>query len=353
VVESAAVPLTFARIIGWNSMPITAVSVAAASGGQTAPFNVAIVVDSTASMQTNDPGGLCSQSKETCALQGVQLLLQSMIPCAGGGSCTVSGTAGQVNNPVDEVSLFTFPAVTSASAPADYCQGGHVSVQPYPLPAIGNTPASTPTYQIVNFSSDFRLSDQNSALNSGSYLAMASGGTSKCTGIQDPGGVNTYYPAVIYAAENLLVAEQSARPNTQNAMIILGDGDAQAGKGNMASNATNSGIYPSYNKECQQAVTAAQWAALQGIGGTRVYSVAYDAQTSGCATDSGVYANPCYTMQHLASSAQYFYTDVNSNKNGCTSTNNQTITSLNQIFTSISGSLSLARLIPRGLWPSS
>jgi len=356
VLETATVPLTFATVVGWSSMPITAVSVAAASGGPSAPFNVAIVLDSTPSMNNRDPGGLCgSLTMEQCALQGSQILLQTMIPCAGGAACT-AGATGQVKNPVDEVSYFTFPAVTAASTPADYCQGGAPVWAPYPLPAIGVIPAYDPTYQIVGFSSDFRMSNLSTTLNTSSHLALASGATSPaCNGIQVTGqgrGYVTYYAGAIYSAEYLLLQEQSARPNTQNALIILGDGASNSPQSNMASNATNSGTYPSYVSECHQAVTAAQWAALQGVGGTRVYSIAYDALTTGCTTDTSPYNSPCYTMQHIASTSNYFYTDASSNRNGCNSTNNQTITSLNQIFQSITQSLSLARLIPRSAWPN-
>jgi len=354
VTEKATVPLMFASLVGRSSMPITAVSVASASGGSVAPFNVAIVVDSTASMGSQDAGGLCPHAKETCALDGVQVLLQNLSPCAGTGTCTASGKTGQVNNAVDEVSLFTFPAITSASAPSEYCGGGRPSVQPYPLPAIGVAPASTPTYQVVGFSSDYRSSSSSTTLNSSSDLTLAAGGASTCTGLQDPGGAGTYYPSVIYSAESLLLSEQEARPNTQNALIILGDGEATATKSDMASNATASGTYPSYNDECTQAVTAAQWAANQGVGGTRVYVVAYGTSNSTgawCQTDPAPYNVPCNELKAMASTAAYFYTDVNSTKSGCTSTDNQTITSLNQIFTNITGSLTVARLLPPSLFP--
>ena len=139
-----------------------------------------------------------------------------------------------------------------------------------------------------------------------------------CAGLQDPGGQGTYYAGAIYAAENLLLAEQAARPGTQNAMIILSDGAATASQSQMASTAGSGGTYPSYNNECQQAVTAATWAATQGTGGTRMYAVAYNSQTSGCTTDVSPYTSPCYTMQHMASNAAYFYSDINSTSSGCT-----------------------------------
>lgn len=350
VTEQAKVPLIFAALLGTSSITMTTTAFASASGGGYTPYNVGIIVDTTNSMTQQDTGGLCSGSKEYCALQGVQTLLESLAPCSPNLASCVSKGGGQVQNPVDEVSLFAFPAVTSATAPADYCSGrGRVSVQPYPLPSAPDyAPAATPTYQIVNFSSDYRTSDTATSLTTGSDLVKAAGDS--CTGLQDQGGEGTYYPSVIYSAESLLVSEQALRPNTQNALIILGDGEANATQSDLASGANNSGTYPSYKQECYQAYLAAQWAAKQGVGGTQVFTVAYSSSNSPssqyCSTDPSPYNSPCYTMEQMASNPSYFYTDVNSQKSGCTAPENQTITSLNEIFKNISTYLTTSRLLP-------
>ena len=162
-------------------------------------------------------------------------------------------------------------------------------------------------------------------------------------GLQDQGGVGTYYPATIYNAAEYLLNQQNTRDSgsytTQNAMIILGDGTANATSGDLAAGATNGGTYPSWNNQCQQAIAAAQWAQSEGIS---IYSVSYDAPTSGC-SDVAPYSNPCYTMQQLArtgstasaptsiAAPSKFFTS----NSGCTETGGNTVESLNSIFTAI------------------
>ena len=350
VKQQVTVPLTFAKVVGFNSMTLTATATAAMRGAVPTPYNVAIVVDSTNSMTNSDGGSNCTGSRESCALAGIQTLLGELAPCSSSqSSCTQLG-GGQVKNPVDQVSLLTFPAVTSATAADDYnCSGKSPTAAPYPLPTAPNyTPASTPTYQIVNFSSDYRTSDTATSLSTSSYLAIAAGAKKGCTGLQAIGGEGTYYPGVIYAAESLLVTQQAAYPGTQNALILIGDGNANAtaSKGlNSSGVSTTSGVYPSTKQQCHQAITAAQWAAGQGVGGTKVYSVAYGAESSGCTTDTNPTITPCQTMQKIASSPAYFYTDYTSSSNSCVSASQPT-TSLNQIFTMIGESFTVARLIP-------
>jgi len=366
VMQTVSVPMTFAALLGVKPITLRATALAAMRGAARAPYNVAIIVDSTASMQSGDTDGLgCSGTKESCALQGVRTLMGELSPCGAslsscGTATTTPGTTNSnVSNPIDEISLLTFPSVSSASP--DYCGGGGVSVQAYPLPAVGSTPTSPPPYQIVGFSSDYRASDGTSTLSTSSNLVKAAGGGS-CAGIQDPGGEGTYYPAAIYTAASLLLSNQSIRnpndlatPPTQNALIILGDGDANAtySKTNpqLASSASQTATtYPSYKDQCQQAITAAKWAISQGI---TVFSVAYASQNSGtCSTDTS--ASPpvneagitaCQTMQQLASSASKFYTS----NNGCSLSGGNTTMSLNAIFTAISSYMTVARLLPNNM----
>jgi Flp pilus assembly protein TadG len=350
VKQQTTVPLTFAKLIGVNSFTITATATAAMRGAAPTPYNVVIVVDSTQSMNDSDSGSNCTGSRESCALSGVQTLLGTLSPCgASQASCTQLG-GGLVKNPVDQVSLLTFPAVTSTSAADDYnCGGQQPTIMPYPLPTAPNyTPATTPTYQIVGFSSDYRTSDTAASLSTSSNLAIAAGAKTSCTGLQAIGGEGTYYASVIYAAESLLVTQQNAYPGTSNALILISDGEAQAttSQGLSASGVSKtSGVYPSSVQQCHQAITAAQWAAQQGVGGTRVYAVGYGAESSGCTTDTNPTITPCQTMQQIASNPQYFYTDYSSSSNGCVSASQPT-TSLNQIFTEIGGDFTVARLIP-------
>jgi hypothetical protein len=165
------------------------------------------------------------------------------------------------------------------------------------------------------------------------------------------GNIGTYYAGVLYAAQASLVAEQAANPGSQNVLIILSDGNATAPQSNgnmtgMPSPATNNGTYPSYKNECAQAVTAANY--ITSIG-TKVYSVAYGSETSGCTTDTSR-ITPCQTMTQIASAPQYFYSDYQQTGSGstCVSASNPNDTSIAQIFANIRTNFSQARLIPNG-----
>jgi len=208
---------------------------------------------------------------------------------------------------------------------------------------------------------------------------------------------------VIYAAQAALVAQQAANPGSQNAMIILTDGDAEATVSpistigtNFASSGANSGYYvanyssssdmvptsngalngvpgnnptsytyPSAVGECGQAVKAAIDAATNPAYNnpnyfTSVYTIGYGSETSACNTDktySGTYTGgggswkagdtACQAMAAMASTPKNFYSD---DGNGCVATvpSNQNFTTLVQIFESIAGGLTSPRLIPNG-----
>jgi hypothetical protein len=183
------------------------------------------------------------------------------------------------------------------------------------------------------------------------------------------GGDGTYYAGVIYAAQAALVAEQTANSGSSNVMIILSDGEATASARKMASTAINgatvsttSGLYPSTIDQCQQAITAANYATGQG---TRVYTVAYGSEDSGCTSSSGgtdstivlsstTYPGftlsdltPCYTMEHMASSTQYFFSDYNQSGSGSTCQSaSQPATSIAEIFADIGTDFTVAKIIP-------
>jgi hypothetical protein len=353
VTESTTVPTYFARIFGKPTVNLSATVVSSATGGAGSAWNVAMVVDTTASMSSGDPacGGI---SRIQCSINGVQTLLKTMTPCLVGSACTAA-------NAIDNVSMFTFPNITSASAPADYCGGGNISVQPYTFPSstptsAGYAPGANPTYQILGYGNNYQVTPvpkAGPALSGSSNLSKSSG-AGGCAGLKNPGGAGTYYAGVIYAAQASLMQQQLANPGSKNAMIILSDGDATATKTDMAATATASGLYPSYNDECQQAVTAA--AAATALG-TRIYTVAYGVaanQNNTCTSDKKTGTNPtgtnitaCQTIQAIGGGANspYFYSDANSAGAGCNAGKNST-TSLNNIFLQIGSSLTTARLLP-------
>jgi len=118
--------------------------------------------------------------------------------------------------------------------------------------------------------------------------------------------------------------------------------------------------YPSALGECGQAVGAAQYASSQG---TKVYTVGYGSEMSGCTTDStytddgnyptyganawpnGGSTAPCYALGAMATAPNYFFSD---DVDGCASTdgNNADLTTLKAIFQKIGANLTTARLVP-------
>ena len=230
---------------------------------------------------------------------------------------------------------------------------------------------------MIPFSSNYRTSDAASVLDVTSNIALAVGAKSGCTGIAAPGGEGTYYAQAIYAAQAALVAKQSTIPGSQNAMIILSDGNAtaSASSGQIVAttgtlNGTGSGsnkysyTYPSAQGECGQAVKAAIDAATNSAFNnagsyTRIYTVGYGAPTSGgCTSDatySGTYTGggggwkpgdqPCAALAAMASDSAYFFSD---DGDKCASPNGISYTKLTQIFQAIAGNLTTPRLIPNG-----
>ncbi len=393
VTQTATVPLWFGGLIGMKQMNLSYTAEAAMAGGQNAPWNIAIIQDTTSSMNDSDGGDQCNGTRITCSLVGIQALLNDLYPCGLGQTCTTSTTY------VDSVSLFVFPAVTGATAKDDStCPTVDPTIVAYtfPDPPSNTTLPTADTYQVVTFANNYKTTDAATSLNQAAGIVIAAGdsGKSNCSGIQAPGGEGTYYAQVIYAAQAALQAQQVANPGSQNAIILLTDGDATACASNantsagacssksqlMASEGTLNGTgtsstnpagtaggncygyncpaYPSALGECGQAVLAAQAAAN---GGTTVYTIGYGAETSGgCTTDATYSASvstnggswragdqPCQAIAAMASTAVNFYSDDGS---GCEATapSNQNLTKLTAIFRAITDNMSSPRLIPKG-----
>jgi hypothetical protein len=125
----------------------------------------------------------------------------------------------------------------------------------------------------------------------------------------------------------------------------------------------NGSLY-SATAECTQAVNAATWAKdetnTKDSTMTKIYSVSYGSETSGCTTGESVPAidgngadTPCATMANIASSplSQYFFS-VPQTVHGVQGTvckGAVSITKLDQVFQAISADLESSRLIPAGL----
>jgi hypothetical protein len=120
VAETTNVPTFFGRLFGMSSIPLTATATASAQGSVLGPWNVALIVDTTASMggaPTGQAAKACSGfgSAIDCAIDGAQVLLSELWPCASGLSSCTGAT------PLDEAALFVFPPLTNPSqAQLDY-----------------------------------------------------------------------------------------------------------------------------------------------------------------------------------------------------------------------------------------
>jgi hypothetical protein len=401
VTQTAKVPTWLAGMFGVPNFNISTKATAAMAGGQYTPDNIAILVDTTASMSSNDPGTqtACSnKSQIACALLGAQTLLTELNPCSSGLTCTTG------SKPVNTVSLFVFPSVLGTTASKDYiCPTANPTIEPYTFQsttaaAPNLNPPSTYAYQITNWATDYRTTIGATTLNPSSDIVIAVGdsGVGGCKGVSSPGGYGTYYAQAIYQAQAALVAEQTANPGSSNVLIILSDGDATAcaANGNTAAGACNSKAelvsqsgyingttaasgctptnncsptsytYPSALGECGQAVIASQAA---GTAGTKVETIGYGSETSGCTTDATYSAtvssytytaqgwgatgtwkpgdSPCQALAAMATGLQFFYSD---DGNGCVSPDNGSVTQLNQIFGAITNGLSSPRLLPNG-----
>jgi Putative Flp pilus-assembly TadE/G-like len=351
VVQTVSIPTIFIRALsafGVNSAKSLGLGTVASATFQAGPptqVNVALVIDTTASMGSRDTDPTCNNTRIHCALDGAQTLLQGLSPCSSGSK------AGNCISAFDTVSLFTFPNVTASTASNDTtCGKGNPSIVPYTTPTIGATwsapTGSAGTYQITTYSDNYSSTNQQGgALNTSSGLAIATGAGS-CQGMETPGGDGTYYAGVIYAAQSSLMAAQAASPGTQNVMIILSDGDANSTR---ISGGTHGGnVYGSLDDQCQQAITAANYATNQG---TRVVTIAYGAPSSGCNTDtSGPLAgiSPCTAMQDMASSSSDFYTDASASSAPGACDPSASL-ALDAIFSNLAATLGKARLLPNGI----
>lgn len=346
--ETAHVQTWFAALLGFKSFTVSA-SAIGAKGSRPLPLNVAIIIDSTPSMDEQDPS--CGSTQMACATNGTVQLVQGLDPT------------------MDHVSLFTFPNIlaSTASNDTDCNRGTAPSPQLYTFPdasasslqsvVLNGNPV---TYQVTGFSSDFRTSNTAQGLNPDSLLAAALGlgdQTNRCSGIQTSTEY-TYYAGAIYAAQAALEAEQALQQgSSQNIIILLSDGNATAyasspsvgtdanhtiaslvtqassvqttfadGQRNYAD---GSGTYPSWISQCWQGVQAAQAATAAG---TTVFTVAYGASTQSskegtgeaglgnCASDVGMGMSPlggdltpCQAMQYMSSGwpadKTHFYSD--------------------------------------------
>ena len=106
VKEQAIIPTFFARVFGISQMTISTTSTAAISGAKAQPYNVAVIIDTTASMKTVDTNCDGGAERIVCAETGVETLLQNLYPCSSALGC------GTVTDGVSSM-----PSTPSASSP--------------------------------------------------------------------------------------------------------------------------------------------------------------------------------------------------------------------------------------------
>jgi Flp pilus assembly protein TadG len=316
VTQQASVPTFFARAIGIKSATVSATSKAGAGGGtQAAQYNVMIILDTTASMNSTDSNcknakGV-AQTRETCAKAGALQLLTGL------------------TNAGDNVGLMVFPPMTSTyNFSCSKTQPGTAGS----YSAIPSGASSTlGAYQISSPASGYLTS--GGAANTSSGLVQALGGGS-CSGLAANGGLGTFYGDAITQAQSALsTLSASQSPPGQNVIVLLSDGDASSSTKQLGSTFSST-----YNQECQTAINDS---AAAKNAGTLVYTVAYIGGESASATcsDGSDSLSPCATMASIATGSAYFFSDTCSNAAGGTA-------SLNSIFKQITYTLTKPRLIP-------
>jgi Flp pilus assembly protein TadG len=260
----ATAPLFFASALGYTRASFTASAMVSGANAAPPPLNIAIVMDTTASMNSTYNGSCGSLNRPTkiqCAIAATRGMLGTLWPS------------------VNQVAMFTYPGTTPGTVSRHYCSpSGNITVANYRA-------ASNAAYKVLNFSTDYRGAGTPPppGLNANSNLVKAVGGNGNCRGLQSVGGAGTYYASTIEQAQAALVAANDAlvaagQQPRQNVLMILSDGDANASSSNMDS--------AKLRNQCQQGVTIAQSATAAG---TWVYSIAYEANNqlgSSCLSDT-------------------------------------------------------------------
>ena len=330
VKQQATVPTFFSRALGpsYGNFTVTVTATASAAGGSAGkPFNIMFVLDTTASMANpinptdkTDPCYTAGLSKIACALEGVNYFLDALNPA------TV------------QVGLVVFPPLQSSSQ-ITYDTDCNPGTNPK-IAAYNQTSPGAPVYLIAPLTSGYRTTINTPLPLLSTAITDATGaacGTSPPTvadGVTAPGGVGTYYADAITAAQ----AQLPSGGNSQNAIIVLSDGDANAKATNINTTANPTKV----NNQCQQGVTAASTAAGAG---TWVFSIAYNALTSGsCTTDTGLQA--CTAMQNIASDSSKFFAVNDDGTTTCKSTSGTSLSSLLSAFNTILGLVEPVRLLP-------
>jgi len=349
VQEQAIVPTFFAKLLGVQSIKVNANSLVLEKGSEGAapePVNIMLIVDTTHSMTNGDSNctgtGISNPTREDCAKAGARTLLSELQPCDPIKGCGTI-TNGVAQYAYQSVGLAVFPGLTATSYDVDEynCQATGLSTS-NGISLYSNPTTAPPYYTVVPPASDYLSSGNLNGGSSNLVKAVDWANGNDCSsskyGLQDPGGAGTYYAGVINEAQSKFAGSTGA----ENAIILLSDGAANATQSDFVSG--TSSTY--YTNDCHQAISAGQAATNAG---TLVYTVAYGSSTSpsdSCTTDSPAISG-CTTMSEIASNLSMFYSD---DADGCQSTDNPNLTSLNQIFAAIGYNFQSTRVLPFSLY---
>jgi Flp pilus assembly protein TadG len=211
--QTARVPLIFLPVVGIREKTIAATATASAGGGGSPPLNVAMVLDTTASMSSNmvscSPYG--TLTRLNCAKKGMQDLVKKLK--ARGNT----------------VGLTVFPPRNSAAAVAKDvdCSSnlGGSDLSKYMAGSDGAYPWRDSTNSISTIIGWASSADYiaNNDLNTNHNLVKAIGGRSSCVGAEAPGGVGTYYAQAIRQAQYTFASMNNGQDSI---MVVLSDGDA-------------------------------------------------------------------------------------------------------------------------------
>lgn len=220
--EKADVPTMFLRVLGINSIPVSARATASMKGGTAFPLDIMVVLDRT--------GSMCqSCQKIQNAKAGIKAFLAAMRPS------------------VDRIGLAVFPPAPGASNRCSSSSSAYYDTSSYP-------------YVISPLANDFRTSDTG-PLNTSSDIV-------KAVDCMQTGGATSYATALEKAQAEL---DSGGRPNARDVIIFFTDGEANYGPwyySNTSSYRTNPG---------GQAIASSAAAKAKG---TWVYTIAYDTDPS-------------------------------------------------------------------------
>ncbi len=205
VVQTAQVPTFFARIFGIDTVNISATASASMRGGVPTPLNMAIIVDTTASMgnaATGPAATACSgySTAIACAVDGAQTLLGELWPWQAGAT---SGTS------VDEAALFVFPPVTNAAqAAADIsCTSPQIATS---YSGVSNTTSAATTTSTLSLKTSMTAATE---FNTGSPWAVVTDAGTPTNAKTTSGKTLTFPSGVITSAVTGLTVRDTTNPS--------------------------------------------------------------------------------------------------------------------------------------------